>query len=199
MSRFDVVRSNGGRPPQVVLEGDPRGLADDDDALFVALAAHSQRQMLEVDVSDVEAMRFGHAQAAGIHHLQQRAVAEFRWPCAFGRVDKRRDVVEREDVGQALRLLGAADERERVVTHLADEPQPAIERLHGADPPRHRALRHAGILHLGDIRPKARPDDAGQRDRVLIEPAEVVLQVGAVVPQREVGKIPPALEVGEIA
>ena len=94
-------------------------LAHHDHALLVALPVDDDRPLFEVDAADIDRGRLADAQTAGVHQLEQGAVAQAGGPVAVGRGDQRGDVGERQDVRQPARLLRAADEGERVVAHHA--------------------------------------------------------------------------------
>ncbi len=57
------------------------------------------------------------AQAAGVHQLEQGAVAQVGRPVAVGGGDEIRDVGQRQHVRKPPRLLRAANQHERVVVH----------------------------------------------------------------------------------
>src|SRR5918993_354784 len=65
-------------PPSLQIDPErlQRRLADGDDPLLRALAARPQEALLNVHVHQLQADRLGGAQAAGVHHLEQRAIAQ---------------------------------------------------------------------------------------------------------------------------
>src|SRR5918994_857794 len=71
-----ALHQRGPPPLQVDPERLQRRLADRDDPLLRALAARPQQALLNVHVHQLQADRLGGAQAAGVHHLEQRAIAQ---------------------------------------------------------------------------------------------------------------------------
>src|SRR5688572_28445190 len=75
------------RPAVLEVAPQPVGslLAQRDDALLVALAAHPHRLLLEVDVRQIEADCLSAAQASRVDELEQSAVPEPQRVVAFER------------------------------------------------------------------------------------------------------------------
>ena len=99
-----VVRALGEPwPPVPEIACDPEGglLPERHDPLFAALAVHADGLLLEVDVGQVEADRFGAAQAGGVHQLDQRPVAERQRFVTFERLDDCVDLVAAGSVREA--------------------------------------------------------------------------------------------------
>ncbi len=159
---------------------------------------------LEVDVADLEAGRLGGAQAAGVHDLQQRAVAQRRRLGAAGLLEQAGDLVAGEDLRELAALARGAQVRGRVVLE---------QRLRGAGGGRRSAGRRpcAAAWRARPAGARRRPpasaatnsassacvERRGRRRRVRCEVRAELQQVGAVGLERVARQAALELEVGE--
>ena len=108
---------------QAALDVGPRsrdGLATDrDQALLGALAPGAQHAERHVDVAHVQADGLRGAQAAGVHELEQGAIAQRRGIGPLGRAQQAADLVAAEDLRQALALARRAQVGRRVAVEDA--------------------------------------------------------------------------------
>src|SRR4051794_10461049 len=107
---------------------DDRLAADRDEALLRALAARTEHAGVEVDVADLEPDRLRRAQPAGVHQLEQRAVAQRAGVGPPRRREQLRDLAAREDLRQLLVLAWGAELGRRVVLELALATEVTVER-----------------------------------------------------------------------
>jgi hypothetical protein len=198
-----VAEGDEGRAP--ALDVDPRrrdGLAPDRDlALLGALASGAQHAERQVDVAHVEADGLRGAQAAGVHELEQGAIAQRRGIGPLRRAQQAGDLVAAEDLRQALALARRAQVGRRIAVEHALAAQVAVEGAQARGLALQRGGRHrwavlaAGrqlaqegaevlVVDLGDIdaaAPEERPQLQQVRaiglQRVAREPA-LELQVG---------------------
>ena len=102
--------------------------ADRHEPLLGALAARAQHALLEVDVRELQADRLRGAQAARVHELQQRAVAQRAGLGPLRLASSRVDLSAREHARQALRLRGPRSSAVGIVLDRALATQVAVER-----------------------------------------------------------------------
>ncbi len=174
--------------------------ADGHDPLLGALAAGAQDADLEVDVGRLEVDRLRGAQAAGVHQLEQRAVAQGGGLGAAGLVEQLGDLVAAEHVRQAAALLGRAQVGGRVGLEDVLAAQVAIERAQAGDLALERRRRDRRLLAVarGEAGDEAR--QVGVRDRERVAAVQVVAeleQVAAVGLERVARQAALELEVGE--
>src|SRR4051812_42860493 len=185
---------------KVCADGARRGRADGDDPLLGALAARPQDADLEVDVAGLEADGLGGTQPAGVHQLQQRAVAERGRHGASRLLEQLRHLVAAQDLREPPALLGRAQVRGRIGLEDALAPQVAVERAQAGDLALQRRRRHRRLLTVarrqaGD---EARQIGVRDRERVAMRQVGAVLeQVAAVCLERVARQPPLELEVGE--
>ncbi len=116
--------------------GDERargGRADRHEPLLGALAAGAQDPGLEVDVAELEPDRLRRTQPAGVHQLQQRAVAEGGRLGTARSLEQLADLVAAQYLRQPAALLGRAQVDGRVVGDEVLAAQVSVERAQAGD------------------------------------------------------------------
>ena len=125
--------------------------ADGHDPLLVALAAGAQLAAVEVEVGELELDRLRRPQAAGVHQLEQGAVAQRGRLGAVGLGEQPGDLVAREHLGQLAGLARRLEQRGRVVLDQALAAQVAVEGAQAGDLALQRGGR-GGRLALAPVR-----------------------------------------------
>ena len=161
-------------------------LAERDDPLLAALAAHAHLLLLEVDVGQVEPDRLGAPQPRRVDELDERAVAQAEGPVAGERVDDRLDLLPLRCLGQALRPAWA----ERCVGNSRRAEREAEKGANGREPAGDRRRREAAACtaELGCVLGEHPDVDVVDVDAAPLEPAAEVAQVAAVGPARRRGE-----------
>ncbi len=159
--------------------------ADRHEPLLGALAAGPQHPGLEVDLGQLERDRLARTQAAGVHGLQQRPVAQRRrrGPARLGQ--QAVDLVACQHLGQAPPRAGRAQLGGGIVADDLLAAQVAVERAQARDLAlqrggRHRRLAVAPVGQLGHERRQVARSDL---ERVAVAAGQEhpeLLQVGAV-------------------
>ena len=161
-------------------------LAERDDPLLAALAAHAHVLLFEVDVAQVEPDRLGASEAGGVDELDQRVVAQRERPVAVERVDDRLDLLPLRRLRQALRAarpergIGDAGRAERETEKGAHGGQVAGDRG-GREP----VARPAELRRVVDERADV---DLLDRRPALLEPVAEAAQVGRIGAARRLGE-----------
>src|SRR3954447_25081592 len=178
------------------------GGADRHHPLLGALAAGAQDARLEVEVADLEVDRLGGPQTAGVHDLEQRAVAERGRLGARRLGEQLRHLVAREHLRELAGLPRRLQLGGRVVLDQVLAPQMAVEGAQARDLALQRRglgarLVAAALGELGDelVEPGV-VEVEGVAPRAL-EPVPELQQVGAVGLERVAGEPALELEVGE--
>ena len=176
--------------------------ADGHDPLLVALAAGAQLAAVEVEVGELEVDRLRRPQAAGVHHLEQRAVAQRGRLGAVGLGEQPGDLVAREHLGQLAALARRLELRGRVVLDQALAAEMAVEGAQARD----LALQRRGLggrlalAPVGELGDELGEPGVVEAQRVAPGPAQPVAelqQVGAVGLERVAREPALELEVGE--
>src|SRR3954468_1175092 len=181
----------------------PRGGgADRHHPLLGALAAGAQDARFEVEVADLEVDRLGGAQAAGVHDLQQRAVAERGRLGALRLGEQLRDLVAREHLRELAALARRLELGGRVVLDQVLAPQVAVEGAQARDLALQRRGLRARLVAspLGELGDELRERGVVEVRRIMaraLEPVTELEQVGAVRLERVAGQPALELEVGE--
>ena len=156
----------------------------------------------EVDVADLELDRLRRAQPAGVHRLQQRAVAQRRRLGAARLAQQLGDLVARQHLRQLAAGLRGAQVGRRVGAERADAPQVPVEGAQAGDLALQRRGRggRASLPAAGELVREG--GQVGVRDvqRIVLrarEPLAVLQEVGAVGLERVARKAALELEVGE--
>ena len=195
-----------GQPRAAALEVDLQraagGRADRDEPLLGALAARAQDALLEVHVADLEPGRLGGAQPAGVHDLQQRAVAQRGRLGALGLLEQERDLVAAEDLRELAGLARSAQVRGRVVGQHVLAAEMAVEGAQAGDLALHRGVGHGRALAVtaGELGHEGGEVGVLELERVLARLLQVraeLQQVRAVGLERVAGEPALELEVGE--
>jgi hypothetical protein len=175
---------------------------DRDEPLLVALAARAQDARLEVDVPRLERDRLRRAQAARVHDLEQRAVAQ-RGRLGAGRLaEELGDLVAREHVRQAAALARRPELRGGVLGQRAGASEVAVEgaQARGLALQRRRGDGRAVVVPGGELGGEGGEVGVGDGERVepaAAQPGAVLEQVGAIGLERVARQPPLELEVGE--
>src|SRR5918993_1565296 len=134
-----TLRQLRSRLAQVPGEDGRRLLAERDDALLPALAAHAHVLLLEVEVGQVERDRLGAAEAGRVDELDERAVAKAERPLALDAVDQLLHLVPSRRLRQALGPL----RRQRRIGNAGGAESEAEQRADGCQLPCDRRRRKA--------------------------------------------------------
>ena len=220
----DLVEALAGEPAAAVVEeqrglhavaheprpapaeiGDERargGRADRHQALLGALAAGPQHAGLEVHVADLETDRLRRAEPAGVHQLQQRAVAQRGRLGPPRRLQQPGHLVPGENLREAPALLGGTQVDGRVVGDQVLAAQVAVEGPQAGDLALQRRRRDRGAVlpagrHVGD---EVGEVAVRRGQRVGVRALEVraeLKQVGPVGLERVAGEPALELQVGQ--
>ena len=127
LARLGPVHENRAPASEVVVQRVQRVRADRHDALLRALAARTQQPLLLGDVRKRQADHLRDAQAAGVHELEQRPVAQRERSGPARRGEQMRDLLAREHPRQPLALSRTAQLRGGIVCDRAFAAQVAVE------------------------------------------------------------------------
>ena len=186
---------------EVDADGLDRRAADGHHALLRALAARAQDGLLHVEVGHLDPDRLRGPQPAGVHQLEQRAVAQRGGRGALRLGEQLRHLAAVQDLRQPAAAAGAADRGGRVGVAQALAPEVAVERAQagGLAVDRGGRRRRAAVA-LGQLGEEV-ADVGGGGDRRLgaagLEEAPELEQVAAVRLERVARQAALELEVGE--
>ena len=159
--------------------------ADGHDPLLVPLAAGAQLAAVEVEVRELDVDRLRRPQPAGVHHLEQGAVAQRRRLGPFGLGEQLGDFFAREDLGQLAALTRGLELGGRVIL---DQPLSAEMAVEGAQA-RDLALERRGLggrlalAAVGELGDELREPGVVEAQQVAPGPAQPLAElqeVGAV-------------------
>src|SRR5262249_10118873 len=173
LSAADELRP---RLVQIARQQMPGLLAERDDALLPALAAHVKLLAVEVDVREVEPDGFRRAQAGGVDELDERPVPQRERPLADERLERGLDLRRLRRVGEAP--LPAR--RQGRVRNLRRPEREAKEASDGGDLPRDRRRRQFArprAAELGDVVHQHAHVDVRDLQPAVVEPPPELLDV----------------------
>ena len=162
-------------------------LAEGDDALLAALAAHVEQLLLEVHVAEIEADRFLAPQPRRVHELEQGAIADGEGIVTFHRGEETFDVFAvgsvRQPAWTAWRERGV-----RYARRSEREAQEASDRRELAPDGRRRELARSRTAELGGV-VRERPHVGGLELRAApLQPVGELADVDRVRTARPVGE-----------
>ena len=197
-----VLDHRGPAALEVDRDGARRGLANRHDPLLRALAARPQHPLLEVHVLELEPDRLGGTQPAGVHQLEQCAVAQRMGVCPERLREQALDLSAGQHVRQLAAAAGRADGGRGVGVTQALAAQVAVERAQAGRLAMDRGGRRGPLVAVADRQAGEEVADvAGARiDRrhiALGEKAPELQQVGAVCLECVAREAALELEVGE--
>ena len=127
------------RIAEVTREPPGRLLAQRDDPLLAALAAHADVLLLEVDIPEVEADGLRAPKTGGVHELHERAVSKCERAVAVQRFDQPFDLL----ASRRVRQPSTPARRDGGFRHSRCSEREAEERADGSKLARHRRRREA--------------------------------------------------------
>src|SRR5215218_4783142 len=186
---------------KVAVDRRDRLAAERNQPLLGALAASAQEALAQFHVAELEPDRLRGAQPAGVHHLEQRPVAQRRRLAALRRGEQLLHLGVVENVGQLLRAARSAESSGRIVTDQLVAAQVLVEGTQAGGLAMDRRRRAGGAAFAGRQLGKEVGDVGGARlQRVAFVRREVfpvLEQVGAVGVQGVAGETSLQLQVGE--
>ena len=174
------------RLAQVALQPVLGFLAQRDQPVLAALAGHPQHALAQVDRGRRQANQFAHAQAAGIHQFQHRAIAQPGRGSGIGRFQQRRYLRLRQRLGQQARQVRRLQQGAGIVAAQAQAHRVRVERMQGGQQSGIAARLVAGPAAHGQVVEQVAAHGQGQsrRGRSALQPTRQPLQVAAVGRER---------------
>ena len=120
-------------------------------AFATSLAAHPEKLLFVIDVVEVEANEFAHAEASAVERLEHGAVADFEGGLTADCVEKPDDIIHPKELGEPFRLLRVAKTSRGVGLHDPLATLKTVKRPQAGQPPRDRARGVASGVEPGDI------------------------------------------------